>query len=881
MKQPQHIVVYVLLALPVVAQCATWYVSPDGNDSNSGTTESVPFRTIQQAVDQCVAGDTVLIGGGIYRETVMFENRSGNDGAPIVLKAYEGGEPVISGLNVSALDWTTNSGIANVWVADYTNAPFEQLFVDDRPMLEAHWPDVPTNQDGSWNFFSPDMWAAVNTNGNSYGTIKDADLAATGWNITGSRVVLNVDHQFYCWSRVATNHTAGSDTFNYPTNLGSSVDAGDETGVFPAYNDDRYYLVGEMDYLDAPGEWVLDAVGQKLYFYPPDEKDPRTTRVEIKTRDYGLTADRNSGYITVDGITFFGTAFQFGERQDRKSTHILFRNNSVFYSSWTEYFNMPPSDVHFNQDRISPVIQADNCRIENNTFAYGALGGLLINGFDNQVENNVFHDFNGNSTLRNPPLEVGRSWDVYAGTGGRAVVCYNTIYNSGGICIQTGLQDNEVYKNDLYDFFLSCWGGNKDVSALYTISTNAAGTRFHHNWIHDGYAGAPPLSWGGGIGIRGDDNMAGLTVDHNVIWNLGSTGVLIKNPGNPLPEQANGCFNNTVFNHSGNNSVDSAIIIPSVSNSNNVYSSVVNNMADTIYGGWYAKPLGQLAAFSNNSTGITAETLLESPAWFDFRPAPSSSAADGGTVVTGITGSVVGAAPDIGAYEYGDMVYWIPGRRETKATFPVVPDGAMVSTNRDVLMWRPAYNADSHRLCFGTTQSNLICCGEYSGETNVFPLPDLSVGQEYFWRVDAVMPDASVVTGDVWRFIIPISSAYQTWAEFYGLGSHADDPDGDGADNFYEYGFGGNPTNSQDIGVPPFLNRSDDGFKYIYVRRTNDSVLSYLIETTDDLVNGVWSSGDSIAVGSEVFNSDLQLITHRIESANPKMFVRLRVETGK
>jgi hypothetical protein len=33
-------------------------------------------------------------------------------------------------------------------------------------------------------------------------------------------------------------------------------------------------------------------------------------------------------------------------------------------------------------------------------------------------------------------------------------------------------------------------------------------------------------------------------------------------------------------------------------------------------------------------------------------------------------------------------------------------------------------------------------------------LSKLAVGMKYFWRVDAVMADGSVATGDVWSFTI-------------------------------------------------------------------------------------------------------------------------------
>ena len=44
---------------------ATYYVSPSGNDSNEGTSESKPFKIVQFAIDQMKAGDTLIILDGV------------------------------------------------------------------------------------------------------------------------------------------------------------------------------------------------------------------------------------------------------------------------------------------------------------------------------------------------------------------------------------------------------------------------------------------------------------------------------------------------------------------------------------------------------------------------------------------------------------------------------------------------------------------------------------------------------------------------------------------------------------------------------------------------------------------------------------------------
>ena len=472
--------------------------------------------------------------------------------------------------------------------------------------------------------------------------------------------------------------------------------------------------------------------------------------VEVKTRAWGLIADEDSSYLSIDGLQFRATAFKFGRDPGHRSSHIALLNSTVEYGSWTEYVGVtagPQSDPAY------PTMEVDNSVVENNTFAYGSLSGLYINGFDNIVSNNDFHDFCYSSSLTYPPLQVSRATQAMVGKAGRTIVRQNTFARSGGIQVQVAQRENQVYLNEFRDSFLAAYGGNKDTSVLYTQNVFCTRTRLHHNWVHGGYSGTPPLEWGGGMGIRGDDKTAGLTIDHNVVWDLGAPGIMVKSVDNPTPEQANVCVNNTVFNHSAYIPVKGAILMQSTANNQNRYSTVVNNLADSIRGWWFAAPLGQIGQSSNNSGAFNPATDLVNASWHDFRPVGPSSI-DAGTTVAGITGTVFGRAPDIGAYEWGDAVYWIPGRRTEKASFPIVPDhAAAVPAGRDVLMWKPAYRAVGHTVYFSNSPETLGRSGKtLHGEDNVFALPVLSKGTVYFWRVDAIMPDQSIVSGDVWSF---------------------------------------------------------------------------------------------------------------------------------
>ncbi|MGB8225261.1 MAG: right-handed parallel beta-helix repeat-containing protein [Sedimentisphaerales bacterium] len=74
------------------AYCTTYFVQPDGSDSNSGTTINSAFKTITKAVGlaQLAAGDTIYLRGGTHGYTTTISiSKSGASGNPITLQNYQ------------------------------------------------------------------------------------------------------------------------------------------------------------------------------------------------------------------------------------------------------------------------------------------------------------------------------------------------------------------------------------------------------------------------------------------------------------------------------------------------------------------------------------------------------------------------------------------------------------------------------------------------------------------------------------------------------------------------------------------------------------------------------------------------------------------------
>ncbi|WP_108804714.1 right-handed parallel beta-helix repeat-containing protein [Aquimarina sp. Aq107] len=83
-----------------------YYVSPNGNDNNSGTSEDSPFATIQKAQSVAQGGDYIFLFGGVYKiqgsgQTGITLSKSGTSANPIRLWAYEDQTPVLDFSNLS------------------------------------------------------------------------------------------------------------------------------------------------------------------------------------------------------------------------------------------------------------------------------------------------------------------------------------------------------------------------------------------------------------------------------------------------------------------------------------------------------------------------------------------------------------------------------------------------------------------------------------------------------------------------------------------------------------------------------------------------------------------------------------------------------------
>lgn len=90
------------------------HVAPGGNDGNPGT-EDQPLASIASAVSRAQPGQTVLVRGGEYRQTVTISGKSGTADAYITLRSYPGEQAtIVSDISQNAISLRKGSSYINI-----------------------------------------------------------------------------------------------------------------------------------------------------------------------------------------------------------------------------------------------------------------------------------------------------------------------------------------------------------------------------------------------------------------------------------------------------------------------------------------------------------------------------------------------------------------------------------------------------------------------------------------------------------------------------------------------------------------------------------------------------------------------------------------------
>lgn len=295
-------------------QCFEVYVSPQGNDSNSGTKES-PVATLSGAqsvvrhhksIRHNVEPITVWIAQGEYyqKEPLVFSDLdSGDKDNPVIWRAIEGEEVNILGgvslpankftrvtnpairkrLSSNAVDKIVQIDLKSIGITDYgsitqyghsisvTEAPLE-LFFNNQAMTLARYPNKGEIRIGQ--------------------IIETGSTPRTGDYTEKGGSFHYTDERHARW--VGQDDVWFQGTFNYgyadDNILVEKIDPKQKSvkmafahlyGLGSGKEYQSYYAYNILDELDIPGEWYLDRKTGILYFYPPSNLNGGDIKISI------------------------------------------------------------------------------------------------------------------------------------------------------------------------------------------------------------------------------------------------------------------------------------------------------------------------------------------------------------------------------------------------------------------------------------------------------------------------------------------------------------------------------------------------------------------------------------------------------------------------
>ena len=673
-----------------------------------------PFPTINSALDFAKGGNRILIKAGRYSEQISrwHKNHSFETSGPkIIIEGYPG----------------------------------ENVILDGTVKLQTNW-------------------QLVNVNGHS--------IYKTSVNIDSiSRAVQKPIHSIH-GTFINDRYMIPAMEINIknPTDQTYGNPLNPEPGTVWALGLDgpgsNYRTISVLDTLE---EWVYNSDEQSLYLYPNNEFDPNNSEVRVRIRDKVLTL-MHSDNFEFKNINFFAGSFSF-----YNSSFLTIENSKFSYSSDVglsgntlnvgthtkfrncifEYINS--RSAYSQQRTMFPTLE--NCLFRYNDWFQGT-------GNYPTIDRN-YRDAStiGGSTWRYITVENSYTAGIFAGQ--RSLVEYARFENLYEECDCSGIQRNAVGTN---------FSTTRYIWKLYTRARN---------------------------GIRFDSACAGTYADiHNVVSVGGKRGFRLKGDGHDayhllaydnrrqdisLPDYKFCGLEGLGGNGEGNlnSHLKNSIAEGSLECNSPDCGDLNSNLNSS--GIWYGRQLDENyppAAYPHLELAdpwaikrqLSNDSLIsqygENPfnnnfQNYDFRPKKGSVLIDGGVVVPGINDgqnidmnheqlypnqnrAYVGDAPDIGAYEYGDSVYWIPGFRYSYPSVPIPGDGATDVSMEYGLAFNYPWKTD-----YTGTAATVTVSGPGINRTETLQYPNNVVfetflpGETYNWSVIV-----DNVSSDIWTFTV-------------------------------------------------------------------------------------------------------------------------------
>jgi hypothetical protein len=423
--------IFFFFQLPIQAQSpSTYYVSPNGNDSNSGTLDE-PFKTIKKARDvvrtqnQTMTNDIVIyLRDGIHQleQTLTLTSQdSGTNGFYIIYKAYPNETPIISG-GKKITGWIQDG---NKWKAAVGTLSTRQLFVNGKRAIRAR---------------STQGLPGVQKRFNGYTT---TDTSMAYWK--NKDAIELVDQNGAKLFRCPIQSIIGR-TITMKSPCWSDVHLDPETYMeYPDWIENAYEL------LDQPGEWYYDKTAGVIYYIPRSGETITTVEIIAPIIEKLISLEGQTStpvhHLKFEGLTFSNTTWL--TPNTAKGHPDFFANVAMRGTDYGVYTEKAAASVYAKY--------TTNVAFVRNTFTKLGGDGLGIEhgSKDIQIVGNNLYDISGNGMqlgdLDNPyttdDKEITRNFSI----NNNYIHHIGTEYYSG-VGISVGLVQNFVINhNEIHD----------------------------------------------------------------------------------------------------------------------------------------------------------------------------------------------------------------------------------------------------------------------------------------------------------------------------------------------------------------------------------------------------------------------------------------------